>query len=85
MVGHDDEFVQKKAALRAIPRKYVDEEASHPLGSENGSSSVGHGCDEKRTDPLRGVLRPGLKPVILNHTYAALKGRSSTPRPALPP
>ena len=80
MIGHDDEFVQQEAALRAIIGENVNQKASHLLRFEDWPSSIGHGCDEECADFLRGAHMPELKLDHFRPSYAALKGRSSTNR-----
>src|SRR5215831_10772528 len=52
VVGHDDEFVKKKALLLAIVLEDVDQQSSHSFGREQRASSVGDGGDEERADFL---------------------------------
>ena len=47
VIGHDDEFVEKKAALRSIGLEYLEEETGHPFGLEESATAVGDGGHEK--------------------------------------
>ena len=74
VIGHDDEFVEEKAALRAIVGKDVDQESGSLIGLEDGASSIGHGCEEERSDFLRCVHLPGLKPQDSKRSSRGPKG-----------
>ena len=80
VVRHNHELVPLETAFCSVVLKDVEDQARHCFFLKQGTASMRDGREKERADFLRSMAHrsPALKRVILNHPYAALKGRSFT-------